>query len=104
MTWHQWHHTASRSSRTNRFCCLAWVKTASDQGCQASLATFAAVGGAWAGLADESCAEAGGRTSRNDTRTANRGFMASSGSTEEPIARMPGSLVNIMQPTLGIFS
>src|SRR5580692_11073236 len=32
MTWHQWHHTASRSRRTNRCSCLARENTSSDQG------------------------------------------------------------------------
>src|SRR5882724_12075816 len=31
MTWHQWHHTASRSSNTNFCSRLASVKTSSDQ-------------------------------------------------------------------------
>src|SRR5580704_4215085 len=38
ITWHQWHHTASRSSRTNLCCCLACAKAASDHGCQCNMA------------------------------------------------------------------
>src|ERR1700722_12273624 len=33
MTWHQWHHTASRSSRTNLCSRAACAKTCSDHGC-----------------------------------------------------------------------
>src|SRR5918995_1413582 len=37
MTWHQWHHTASRSNRTKRFSRAARSNTASDHGSQAIL-------------------------------------------------------------------
>src|SRR5208282_2370672 len=36
ITWHQWHHTASRSSSTNRFSRLACSNTPSDQPTQVS--------------------------------------------------------------------
>src|ERR1019366_7632504 len=44
MTWHQWHHTASRSSRMNLFSRLAWSNMASDQGCHSIAAGFLDVG------------------------------------------------------------
>src|SRR5258707_10869778 len=34
MTWHQWHHTATRSSSTSFFSAFARSKTWSDHGCQ----------------------------------------------------------------------
>src|ERR1700723_2663884 len=42
MTWHQWHHTASRSNSTNLFSRLACAKTSSFQPIQW---IFAAVAG-----------------------------------------------------------
>src|SRR5215470_813006 len=77
MTWHQWHHTASRSSSTNRFSRLACANTASDHGCHASLPDFVEPAAppeapvAFDGLAlpAGSWASATAAMSRNETKT-----------------------------------
>src|SRR5277367_4532702 len=81
MTWHQWHHTASRSRRTRRFSCLACAKTALDHGCHASFVD----------LGVDSWARAAGRIRKTDKRMESRVFMASDGNTEAETAWMAGS-------------